>query len=248
MPTVLITGATAGIGEASVRAFAAAGWHVVATGRRKERLDALATIISENRVHTLAFDIRDEAARDEALDSLPEPFRDVDLLINNAGLALGLEPAQQAKLSNWTTMIDTNITALVSITHKLLPQLIERKGAIINLSSVAANYPYPGGNAYGATKAFVRQFSLNLRSDLIGTGVRVCSIEPGMVETEFSLVRTGSQDASDKIYTGVNPMTAEDIAKTMLWVAEQPPHLNINSLELMPVNQAWSPFLVHREA
>ena len=191
--------------------------------------------------------MRDEAARDAALDSLPEQFRDIDLLINNAGLALGLEPAQDAKLSNWTTMIDTNITALVSITHRLLPQLVARKGAIINLASVAANYPYPGGNVYGATKAFVRQFSLNLRSDLIGTGVRVCSIEPGMVETEFSLVRTGSQEASDKIYTGVNPMTAEDIAKTMLWVAEQPPHLNINAIELMPVNQAWSPFLVHRE-
>ena len=248
MPTVLITGATSGIGEASVRAFAAAGWHVVATGRRKERLDALATIISESRVHTLAFDVRDEAARDEALDALPEQFRDVDLLINNAGLALGLEPAQEAKLSNWTTMIDTNITALVSITHKLLPQLIARKGAIINLASVAANYPYPGGNVYGATKAFVRQFSLNLRSDLIGTGVRVCAIEPGMVETEFTLVRTGSQDVSDKLYAGVNPMTAEDIAKTMLWVAEQPPHLNVNAIELMPVNQAWSPFLVHRES
>ncbi len=247
MPTVLITGATAGIGEASVRAFAAAGWRVIATGRRQERLDGLATTISENRVHPLAFDVRDEAARDAALDSLPEEFRGIDLLINNAGLALGLEPAQQAKLSNWTTMIDTNITALVSMTHKLLPQLIERKGAIINLSSVAANYPYPGGNVYGATKSFVRQFSLNLRSDLIGTGVRVCSIEPGMVETEFSLVRTGSQEFSDKLYSGVNPMTAEDIAKTMLWVAEQPPHLNINSLELMPVNQAWSPFLVHRE-
>ena len=247
MPTVLITGATAGIGEASVRAFAAAGWHVIATGRRKDRLNSLATIISENRVHTLAFDVRDEAARDAALDSLPEQFRDIDLLINNAGLALGLEPAQDAKLSNWTTMIDTNISALVSITHRLLPQLVARKGAIINLASVAANYPYPGGNVYGATKAFVRQFSLNLRSDLIGTGVRVCSIEPGMVETEFSLVRTGSQEASDKIYTGVNPMTAEDIAKTMLWVAEQPPHLNINAIELMPVNQAWSPFLVHRE-
>ncbi|MBO9622100.1 MAG: SDR family NAD(P)-dependent oxidoreductase [Sphingomonas sp.] len=247
MPTALITGATAGIGEAAVRAFAAAGWRVVATGRRKERLDALATTISENRVHTLAFDVRDEAARDAALHSLPEEFRGIDLLINNAGLALGLEPAQKASLSNWTTMIDTNITALVSMTHKLLPLLVERKGAIINLSSVAANYPYPGGNVYGATKSFVRQFSLNLRSDLIGTGVRVTSIEPGMVETEFTLVRTGSQEASDKLYSGVNPMTAEDIARTMLWVAEQPAHLNINSLELMPVNQAWSPFLVHRE-
>lgn len=246
MPTALITGATAGIGEAAARAFVAAGWKVIGTGRRADRLAALQAELGD-ALHTLEFDIRDAAARDAALDELPEAFRGIDLLINNAGLALGLEPAQQASLSNWTTMIDTNITALVSITHKLLPQLIERKGAIINLASVAASYPYPGGNVYGATKAFVRQFSLNLRSDLIGTGVRVCSIEPGMVETEFTLVRTGSQETSDKVYAGVNPMTAEDIAATMLWVAGQPPHLNVNTIELMPVNQAWSPFLVHRE-
>ena len=246
MPTALITGATAGIGEACVRAFAAAGWHVIATGRRKDRLDALASIISENRVHPLAFDVRDEAARDAALDSLPEAFRDIDLLVNNAGLALGLEPAHQAKLSNWKTMIDTNVTALVSITHKLLPQLVERKGAIINLSSVAATYPYPGGNVYAATKAFVRQFSLDLRADLHGTGVRVTSIEPGMVETEFTLVRTGSQAVSDKLYGGVDPMTGEDIANTILWVANLPPHLNVNALELMPVNQSWQGFAVHR--
>ncbi|WP_294251043.1 SDR family NAD(P)-dependent oxidoreductase [uncultured Sphingomonas sp.] len=243
MPTVLITGATAGIGEASVRAFADAGWHVVATGRRADRLEKLAG----ERVHTLAFDIRDDAARDEALASLPAPFSEIDLLINNAGLALGLEPAQKASLDNWQTMIDTNVTALVSITHKLLPGLVERKGGIINLSSVAATYPYPGGNVYGATKAFVRQFTLNLRADLIGTGVRVTSIEPGMVETEFTLVRTGSQEASDKVYAGVNPMTAEDIAETMLWVATLPPHFAVNTLELMPVNQANGPFAVHRE-
>lgn len=246
MPTAFITGVTAGIGEAAARAFVGAGWRVIGTGRRADRLAALQAELGD-ALHTLEFDVRDAAARDAALDDLPEAFRGVDLLINNAGLALGLEPAQQAALSNWTTMIDTNITALVSITHKLLPQLIERKGAIINLASVAANYPYPGGNVYGATKAFVRQFSLNLRSDLIGTGVRVCSIEPGMVETEFTLVRTGSQETSDKVYAGVNPMTAEDIAATMLWVAQQPPHLNVNTIELMPVNQAWSPFLVHRE-
>jgi serine 3-dehydrogenase (NADP+) len=243
MPTVLITGATAGIGEASVRAFADAGWHVVATGRRADRLEKLAG----ERVHTLAFDVRDEAARDAALAGLPAPFSEIDLLINNAGLALGLEPAQSASLDNWRTMIDTNITALVSITHKLLPGLVARKGGIINLSSVAATYPYPGGNVYGATKAFVRQFTLNLRADLIGTGVRVTSIEPGMVETEFTLVRTGSQDASDKVYAGVNPMTAEDIAETMLWVATLPPHFAVNTLELMPVNQANGPFAVHRE-
>lgn len=244
MPTALITGATAGIGEACVHAFADAGWNVVATGRREDRLAKLA----RDNVHVLAFDIRDEAARDAALDGLPQGFRDIDLLVNNAGLALGLEPAQQASLANWKTMIDTNVTALVSITHKLLPGLIARKGAIINLSSVAATYPYPGGNVYAATKAFVRQLSLDLRADLHGTGVRVTSIEPGMVETEFTLVRTGSQDVSDKLYAGVNPMTAEDIAETILWVATLPPHLNINSLELMPVNQSWQGFAVHRES
>ncbi len=243
MPTALITGATAGIGEACVHAFADAGWNVVATGRRAERLDGL----KRDNVVTLAFDIRDEAARDAALGSLPEGFREIDLLVNNAGLALGLEPANKASLSNWKTMIDTNVTALVSITHKLLPMLVERKGAIINLSSVAATYPYPGGNVYAATKAFVRQLSLDLRADLHGTGVRVTSVEPGMVETEFTLVRTGSQEVSDKLYGGVTPMTGEDIAETILWIATLPPHLNINAIELMPVNQSWQPFAVHRE-
>ncbi|URW75614.1 SDR family NAD(P)-dependent oxidoreductase [Sphingomonas donggukensis] len=242
MPTVLVTGATAGIGRACVTAFAEAGWHVVATGRRADRLAALAS----ERVHTLAFDIRDDAAREAALAGLPAPFADIDLLINNAGLALGLEPAQQASLANWRTMIDTNVTALVAITHALLPGIVARKGAIINLSSVAANYPYPGGNVYAGTKAFVRQFSLDLRADLHGTGVRVTSIEPGMVETEFTTVRTGSQAASDTLYKGVDPMTAEDIAATLLWVATLPAHLNINALELMPVNQSWQGFAVHR--
>lgn len=245
MATVLITGATAGIGEAAARAFVDAGWHVIGTGRRADRLDALAEELGE-RFHAAVFDVRDEAARDAALDALPAEFRDVDLLINNAGLALGLEPAQNASLSNWKTMIDTNITALVSITHKLLPGLVARKGAIINISSVAANYPYPGGNVYAGTKAFVRQFSLDLRADLHGTGVRVTSIEPGMVETEFTLVRTGSQETSDKLYGGVDPMTADDIAETLLWVATLPAHLNINTLELMPVNQSWQGFAVHR--
>jgi serine 3-dehydrogenase (NADP+) len=246
MPVALITGATAGIGEAAARAFVDAGWHVVGTGRRAERLEALKAELGE-RFHVAEFDVRDEAARDAALDSLDASFRDIDLLVNNAGLALGLEPAHQASLANWKTMVDTNVTALISITHKLLPGLVARKGAIINLSSVAANYPYPGGNVYAGTKAFVRQFSLDLRADLHGTGVRVTSIEPGMVETEFTLVRTGSQEASDKLYGGVDPMTAEDIAETILWVATLPPHLNINTLELMPVNQSWQGFAVHRQ-
>lgn len=244
MPTVLITGATAGIGEAAVHAFADSGWHVVATGRRADRLAAL----KSDTVRTLEFDIRDEAARDAALASLPEPFANIDLLINNAGLARGLEKAQDADLESWKTMVDTNVTAMMSITHKLLPMLIERKGAIINLGSVAGSYVYPAGNVYAGTKAFVNHFSLALRADLHGTGVRVTSIEPGMVETEFMTVRTGGDKAaSDRLYAGVNPMTPEDIAETLLWVATLPPHLNINRLELMPVNQDFAGFAVHRE-
>ena len=248
MRTALITGATAGIGEAAARAFVKAGWRVIGTGRRAERLDMLASELGE-AFHGAAFDVRDEAARDAALDALPEAFRGIDLLVNNAGLALGTAPAQEASLDQWKTMIDTNVTALVSLTRKLLPSLISAKGAIINLSSVAGSYPYPGGNVYGGTKAFVRQFSLNLRADLAGTGVRVTSIEPGMVETEFTLVRTGGdQAASDTLYAGADPMTGEDIAATILWVAGLPPHLNVNRLELMPVTQSFAGFQVAREA
>jgi len=245
--TALITGATSGIGEAAARAFAAAGWRVIATGRRADRLAALAAALGADKLHRAAFDVRDEAARDRALAALPEPFREIDLLINNAGLALGRNPAQEADLGQWKTMIDTNVTALASLTHKLLPGLIARRGAIINVSSVAGTYPYPGGNVYGGTKAFVKQFSLALRSDLHGTGVRVTSVEPGMVETEFTLVRMGGdQAASDALYRGVMPMTGDDIAATMLWVAELPPHLNINRIELMPVNQSFAGFQVAR--
>ncbi|MCP3732343.1 SDR family NAD(P)-dependent oxidoreductase [Sphingomonas sp. MG17] len=246
MRTALITGATSGFGEAASRLFTAAGWRVIGTGRRADRLEALAKELGDDKFHPAVFDIRDEAARDAALDNLPEAFRGIDLLVNNAGLALGTHTAQTADLGNWKVMIDTNVTALVSITHKLLPLLIERKGAVINLSSVAATYPYLGGNVYGGTKAFVHQFSLSLRSDLAGTGVRVTSIEPGMAETEFTLVRTGSQDASDKLYGGADPMTAEDIAGMILWVASLPPHLNINTMEMMPVNQSFAGFAVHR--
>lgn len=246
MKTALVTGATAGIGAATVRALVAAGWRVVATGRRAARLDVLVAECGA-AVLPLVFDVRDDDALDAALATLPSDFAAIDLLVNNAGLAMGTAPAQHSDLDQWRTMIDTNITALVAITHRLLPGLIERKGTIVNLGSVAGSYPYTGGNVYGGTKAFVAQFSLNLRADLHGTGVRVTSIEPGMVETEFTLVRTGGdQAASDKLYAGATPMTAEDIAATILWVASLPPHLNINRLELMPVSQSFAGFQVAR--
>lgn len=245
--TVLITGATAGFGLAAARRFAAEGWKVIATGRRAERLTALVEELGADVVHPLVFDIRDAAAIDAALAALPEAFGSIDLLINNAGLALGTGAAQEADLAQWQQMVDTNITGLMTITHRMLPRLIERAGAIINISSVAANYPYRGGNAYGGTKAFVRQFSLGLRSDLHGTGVRVTSIEPGMAETEFTLVRTGGdKSASDTLYQGATPMTGEDIAETLYWVASLPAHLNINTLELMPVSQSFAGFQVAR--
>ena len=246
--TALITGATSGFGAAAVRRFVAAGWRVIATGRRADRLQALVDELGADKVHPAAFDIRDEAALDAALDALPAAFRDIDLLVNNAGLALGTAPAQQASLDDWRTMIETNVLALVTVTRRLLPLLVERKGAIINIGSIAGSYPYPGGNTYGGTKAFVRQFSLGLRSDLHGTGVRVTDIEPGMAETEFTLVRThGDQAASDKLYAGAQPMTAEDIAEQILYVATLPPHLNINRLEIMPVTQSFAGFQVARD-
>lgn len=246
--TVLITGATAGFGAATARKFRAAGWKAIVTGRRADRL---ATLVEElggsEHVHAAAFDIQDEAAIDAAIDSLPEGFRGVDLLINNAGLALGTAPAQKSDLGQWRTMIATNVTGLVTITHRLLPTLIERKGAIINLSSVAATYPYTGGNVYGGTKAFVRQFSLGLRSDLAGTGVRVTSIEPGLCESEFTLVRTGGDQAAyDALYGGANAIQPADIAETLLWVASLPPHMNINAIEMMPVSQSFAGFQIAR--
>jgi len=246
--TALITGATSGFGAAAVHRFAQAGWRVIATGRRAERLQPLVDAYGPERVHAAVFDVRDTAAMEAALAALPAGFAEIDLLVNNAGLAQGTAPAQSASLDDWRTMIDTNVTALVTLTHRLLPQLVARKGAIINISSVAGVYPYPGGNAYGGTKAFVSQFSLGLRSDLHGTGVRVTTIEPGMAETEFTLVRThGNQAASDTLYTGANPMTADDIAEQIFWVATLPAHLNINRLEVMPVSQSFAGFQVARD-
>jgi serine 3-dehydrogenase len=246
LKTAFITGATSGIGKATASALAGAGWQVIVTGRRADRLAPLVEEFGD-RIHPAVFDIRDEAALAAVLDNLPERFRGIDLLVNNAGLALGTATAQRADLDQWRTMIDTNVTALVSVTHRLLPGLVERRGGIINIASVAGTYPYTGGNVYGGTEAFVQQFTLGLRSDLHGTGVRVSAIDPGMVETEFTLVRTGGdQGASDTLYGGADPMTAEDIASTILWIATLPAHLNINRLELMPVNQSFAGFQVAR--
>ncbi len=245
--TILITGATSGFGAAAVRRFAGAGWKVVATGRRSERLQPMVDEFGAGTVHAAVFDIRDQSAMEQALASLPPAFAGIDVLFNNAGLALGTAAAQEASLHDWQTMIATNVTSLVNMTHMLLPKLVERRGLIVNMSSIAATYPYPGGNTYGGTKAFVQQFSLGLRSDLHGTGVRVTSIEPGMAATEFTLVRThGDQAASDRMYGDANPMTAEDIADTVFWIATLPPHLNINRLEMMPVTQSFAPFQVDR--
>jgi len=246
--TAFITGATSGFGLAAARKFVADGWRVVATGRREDRLRKLVDELGADQVHPAVFDVRDEPAMRAALGAIPAPFQDIDLLVNNAGLAQGTLPAQRALLSDWQTMIDTNIRALVAVTHALLPTLIERRGAIINVSSTAANYPYTGGNVYGGSKAFVSQFSLGLRADLHGTGVRVTALEPGMAETEFTLVRThGDQAASDALYKGAHPMTAEDIADTIHWVATLPPHLNINRLEMMPTSQSFAGFQIARE-
>lgn len=246
--TVLVTGASAGFGAAIARRFADAGSRVIATARRVDRLEPLAAR-SDGRILARALDMR---ARDAVMafpDSLPSEFAGIDLLVNNAGLALGLEPAQRAELDDWVEMIETNVLGLVTLTRAVLPGMITRgRGHVVNLGSVAGTYPYPGGNVYGATKAFVHQFSLNLRADLLGTPVRVTCVEPGMCGgTEFSTVRfSGDRAKADAVYAGTDPLTAEDIAETVFWIASRPAHVNINTIEMMPVCQAFSPFAVSR--
>jgi serine 3-dehydrogenase len=245
--TMLITGVTAGFGEATARRFVEGGWRVIGTGRRGDRLRRLQDELGDHFL-PLKVDMRDRAGL-EGLARLDGGWSEIDLLINNAGLAPPTDPLPDTDWDRIQTVIETNMTGLVALTRALLPKLTERKGAIINLSSTAATYPYKGGAVYGGTKAFVSQFSLDLRCDLAGTGVRVTSIEPGMAETEFTIVRTGGdKDASDKLYAGANPMTAADIADTIWWVATLPPHLNINTIEMMPVSQSWAGFTIHREA
>lgn len=246
--TAWITGATSGFGAAAVERFVAGGWRVIASGRRADRLQQLVARHGAEQVHAAAFDMRDEAAMRAAHAALPAEFAGIDLLVNNAGLALGTAPAPQADLAQWKQMIDTNVTALVTLTHLLLPQLVARRGAIVNISSISGSYAYRGGNVYGGTKAFVTQFSQNLRVDLHGSGVRVTSIEPGMAETEFTVVRTGGdQAASDQLYAGAHPITATDIADTIWWIANLPPHLDITRLEIMPVSQSAAGLQVHRD-
>jgi 3-hydroxy acid dehydrogenase/malonic semialdehyde reductase len=246
----LVTGASSGFGEAIAEAFVRAGARVITAGRRKERLEALAARLGKDHVHPLVLDVSDRAAVEAAIRGLPAHLAAVDVLVNNAGLALGLEPAQRASLDEWDTMIATNCRGLVTLTRAVLPGMVERnRGHVVNIGSVAANYPYPGGNVYGATKAFVHQFTLNLRSDLLGTAVRATVIEPGMAETEFSLVRfSGDADRAKKVYAGVKPLTAADVAEAVLWTVALPAHVNVNVMELMAVQQAFSPFAIHRKA
>ncbi len=244
--TIMITGATAGFGAAAARKFVAGGWKAIGTGRRGDRLRALQEELGEAYL-PLEIDMLDIAAL-EGLARMEPPWSDIDLLLNNAGLAPPTTPLPDTDWERVATVIDTNVTGLVALTRALIPTLVERKGQIINLSSVAATYPYKGGAVYAGTKAFVRQFSLDLRCDLAGTGVRVTSVEPGMAQTEFTIVRTGGDKAaSDALYAGMEPMTSEDLANLFWWLATLPPHLNVNTIELMPTSQSFGGFVVDRK-
>jgi 3-hydroxy acid dehydrogenase / malonic semialdehyde reductase len=247
--TVFITGASSGFGAATARRFAARGDRVIAAARRADRLSVLADELGRDVLLPLTLDVRDRASVELIAKTLPEDFAEVDILVNNAGLALGLEPAQEADLDQWEQMIETNCTGLVTMTRALLPQMVARgSGHVVNLGSIAGTYPYPGGNVYGATKAFVHQFSLNLRSDLHGTGVRVTSVEPGLSGgTEFSEVRFGGdRERAAAVYKGTQPLTADDVAAAIEWATSQPPHVNVNVIELMATSQSFAPFQVYR--
>lgn len=246
--TALVTGASAGFGAAIVRRLHADGWRVVAAARRAVRLQALAGELGE-RVLAFPLDVTDRAAVAALPSSLPAGFDAVDLLVNNAGLALGLLPAHQASLDDWETMVATNVAGLMRCTRALLPGMVERgRGHVVNIGSAAGSNPYPGANVYGATKAFVHHFTLNLKADLLGTPVRVTSIEPGLVGgSEFSSVRFKGDDArAASVYTGTDPLLPEDVAEAVSWVAHLPPRVNVNVIEMMPRCQGWGPLLIHR--
>lgn len=247
-PVVFVTGATAGFGLAIARRFAADGCRVIAAGRRSDRLQALKAELGD-LVQTIELDVRSLSAVEQAMASLPQAFAGIDILVNNAGLAVGLEPAQRADLDDWERMVDTNIKGLMYCTRAILPGMVARKrGHVVNIGSTAGEFPYPGGNAYGATKAFVRQFSNNLRADLLGTPVRVTYVAPGLAGgTEFSQVRfKGDEAKAASVYANTQPLTAEDVADSVHWAATRPPHVNINEITLMPVCQAFGPLAVHR--
>lgn len=246
---VLITGASAGFGAAMARSFVQAGHRVIATARRKDKLQALATELG-NSLLPQELDVTDAAAVAAFPAQLPEGWAEVDVLVNNAGLALGLGPAQEADLAQWDTMIDTNCKGLVHMTRAILPGMVQRqRGHIVNIGSTAGNWPYAGGNVYGASKAFVKQFSRNLRTDVFGTPIRVTNIEPGLCGgTEFSNVRFGDESKAAKVYEGVDFITPQDIADTVLWVTQAPKHMNVNSIEIMPVQQSFGGLSVHRKS
>ena len=245
---IFVTGATAGFGQSITRRFIANGHKVIASGRRAERLKELKDELGDN-LYTVQLDVRTRAAIDEAIAALPAEWRDIDVLVNNAGLALGVEPAHKANIEDWENMIDTNNKGLVYMTRAVLPAMVERNvGHIVNIGSIAGSWPYLGGNVYGATKAFVRQFSLNLRTDLHGTALRVTDIEPGLVGgTEFSNVRfKGDDGRADAVYEGTTALTAEDVTEAVYWVTTLPKHVNINTLEIMPVSQTLAGLKVHK--
>lgn len=247
---ILVTGATAGFGRVIAQRFAGTGARIIAAGRREDRLATLRAELGEDRVLPLTLDVRDRAAVAEAIAGLPAEWAEIDICVNNAGLALGLSGAQDADLDDWDAMVDTNIKGLMYVTRAVLPGMVARnRGHIINIGSTAGEFPYPGGNVYGASKAFVRHFSLNLRADLWGTRIRVTDIEPGLVGgTEFSNVRfRGDDTKAAGIYAGAEPLTPEDVAESVHWVATLPARVNINTLQMMPVCQAFGPLRVHKE-
>jgi len=247
--TILITGATSGFGKASAELFAQNGWNLILTGRRRERLEDLQNALGKSSVHIAAFDVRDREQTAMMAKEIPDQFQNIDILLNNAGLALGLEPSHKTDLDEWETMVDTNIKGLLYMTRLILPGMVKRgRGHVINIGSIAGSWPYRGGNTYGATKAFVQQFSRNLRTDLHGTGIRVTNIEPGLAESEFSIVRfSGDKEKADNVYKGVEPLTPVDIAEIVFWTANRPAHVNINSVEVMPVSQSWGGFEIIRD-
>ncbi|MCK5543015.1 MAG: SDR family oxidoreductase [Desulfobacterales bacterium] len=247
--TALITGATAGFGEACARLFAANDYKVILTGRREENLKRLKNELDNiTDVLTITMDVRLKDKVFSQIENIHEEFRNIDVLVNNAGLALGLGPAHEADIEDWDQMVDTNIKGLMYVTRAILPGMVERgKGHIVNIGSIAGSYPYPGGNTYGASKAFVKQFSRNIKSDLLGTGVNVTNIEPGLSHTEFSEVRFhGNKAKADSIYKDTLPLVAVDIAEAVLWSVMRPAHVNISSIEIMPTCQAWGPFTINK--